>query len=205
MSVQAVSWVLRGGADGACVDVPSSRHVGRSTVWAVLVVLAEHADVAGRGSCPSQDTIARECGTDRRTVRHAIAALEEAELIVPRAAAVPRRHGIVYDLPHVDNLNCGGIPRHSNPQVEDQTVAGYPATVVRNSGGDSGGDSGGIPRHEPEPEPLVQNPRDSYASSDRLTVEQIRQLRLAKIDEGRNQLDAERRTQRTKNSSTAVA
>lgn len=97
MSAEAVSWVLRGGGDGRCVAVRGDgKHVGSTGVRLVLLVLAEHADANGRGSCPSQRTIADEAGLDRRVVQHALRMLEADALIVPTAAAIPRQRGVTY-------------------------------------------------------------------------------------------------------------
>jgi DNA-binding Lrp family transcriptional regulator len=197
MSFEAVSYVLRG-RDGRCVEVRGDgKHVGKHAVFTVLIVLAEHSDPWGRGACPSQRTIADETGLDRRQVQHALRQLEADQIITQIAPAVPRQRGTTY------NIRLGGdTPAQSSSRLGGDT----PAQSYPNSAGVSAGVSAGIPPHEPEPEHCMKK-RDSYASDDepRLTVEQIRELRTAKVDEGRHQLDDERLAQKTKNSRTSVA
>jgi DNA-binding transcriptional MocR family regulator len=168
----------------------------------VLLVLAEHADAYGRGACPAQRTIADLSGLSRQSVADALTLLIESGLIVKRANARPKAHGTVFDLA----MNLAGGPRQSESLDDGESWQGVPVTVVTDLDGDLDGENDGDPLHKPDPEPFV-HPRDSYASADdeKLTVEQIRELRTAGVDEGRHQLDDERLAQRTKNSRTSVA
>jgi hypothetical protein len=81
VSYQAVSWalyqapMLRTAKEGAVKE-------GRdSTARMVLVVLAEHADPAGKESRPSVLRIRYATGLDERTIQRAMGRLEEAKLI----------------------------------------------------------------------------------------------------------------------------
>lgn len=99
MSLDALDWVMRGGPDDGAVEIPAgqSPHVGVLACRLVLITLAEHADVRWC-AWPSQRTIARETGLERRQVQAALHVLEQLRLIVEVQPAVPRSRGTTYEL-----------------------------------------------------------------------------------------------------------
>lgn len=162
VSVEAVSWVLRG-QDGRCASVRGDGHyVGRHAVLLVLLVIAEHADLNGRGACPSQRTIALQTGLDRRQVQHALVQLEADRWIVETDPAVPRQRGTTYRIPGL----LGGGSTAQSISTDHELGGGSTAETDGNSAVHSAVHSAVVAPHEPEPDPSVENYVDSYASDE---------------------------------------
>jgi len=109
VSIEAINWALTTAA------IPSGRR-DASSLAVVLVGLANHADPDGRNAFPSLGTLVRYTRLSERSVRYALRALQELDLIRPSdpeivAAYVKRadRRPNGYDLvvhstqPPVDN------------------------------------------------------------------------------------------------------
>ena len=99
MSVAATTWVLRGGPDGGgiVIDAKPGDGVSALTCWAVLVVLADHAN-RDHLSWPALATIAACVRADTRTVRRALRVLERSGLIATVTPGGGRNRSAVYRL-----------------------------------------------------------------------------------------------------------
>jgi hypothetical protein len=77
VSVDAVSWVLRGGPDGGALPIAicTGDEVGERSVRLVLLVVAEHAN-RDHLAWPAVATIARESGQPARLVKRCLRVLE---------------------------------------------------------------------------------------------------------------------------------
>jgi hypothetical protein len=76
VSIESISWALNH------APIPRDRR-DASSLPSVLIGLANHADPFGRNAFPSLSTLTRYTRLSERSVRYAIRALEELELIRP--------------------------------------------------------------------------------------------------------------------------
>jgi Helix-turn-helix domain len=98
VSVQSTSWVIK-----------KSGQKGSNLL--VLLMIADHADTAGRNAYPSVSTLAAESRLSERGVRYILAKLERSsELVIERNAGPYGTH--LYSLPGVmrDGFNVRGLP-----------------------------------------------------------------------------------------------
>lgn len=76
MSIESISWALNH------APIPRDRR-DASSLASVLIGLANHADPFGRNAFPSLSILTRYTRLSERSVRYAIRALEELDLIRP--------------------------------------------------------------------------------------------------------------------------
>ncbi|HEX6342029.1 helix-turn-helix domain-containing protein [Umezawaea sp.] len=85
MSIESVSWVLNH------APIPRDRR-DASSLTVVLLGLANHADPFGRNAFPSLSTLVKYTRLSERSVRYAVRALEELELIRPSDPDIVRAY-----------------------------------------------------------------------------------------------------------------
>lgn len=153
MSIEAITSVLY------APPPQGSRNCSANTALRVLLVLADHANTAGAGSCPSQSTIADKLtGLHRRDVQNALALLERQGFIEATAPAVPRKRGTVYRLIY-DGLTPTEFTEHSAEES--------PSETERNSDGQLGRATlTGNPRHEPNPDVSTSTHNPEFSRED---------------------------------------
>jgi hypothetical protein len=124
VSIEVINWAL------TSAPIPRNRR-DASSLAVVLVGLANHADPDGRNAFPSLARLARYTRLSERSVRYALRALEELDLIRPSdpeivAAYVKRAdrrpNGYNLAIHNVDNSDDGRQSLPPVDQYEGQTV-----------------------------------------------------------------------------------